>query len=109
MPKRTIVVIDDCEVIRKQLKFMFREDHVVCFFNGESCLNYIAQNKIDLVITDINLPGISGNDILRSIRETKKVPVIAISGNDYGKGGGFTGFLKKPFNKSKFEQVYRLA
>lgn len=53
-----------------------------CVNSGERCLSYLEQNQTDLVLMDISLPGISGKDAARRIRQASvlaHVPIIALT------------------------------
>lgn len=76
--------------------------------DGEEALQVIAQEPVDLVLTDIQMPKMNGMELLHQIRkrdETKDLPVIALSGQpdvspaDYLEKG-FNGSLLKPYSSS---------
>ena len=82
--------------------------------NAESGIAIARAKRPDVIIMDINLPGISGYEALEILRdgdETKKIPVIAISANamlkdvEKGKVAGFLNYITKPINVSHFLQV----
>jgi CheY-like chemotaxis protein len=75
--------------------------------DAENCLIMIQQTRPDLVLMDINLPGMNGLEALRILKsdpETATIPVIAVSAaampRDVRAGleAGFAGYLTKPFN-----------
>jgi CheY-like chemotaxis protein len=77
-------------------------------------LELVSKHKPDLVLVDINLPGMSGYEVLRRLRaneETKGIPVIAVSANvmpeDIEKGlqSGFDDYITKPIDIKKFKNV----
>lgn len=74
---------------------------------GEEGLELICKDKYDLILLDINLPGINGFEVLAKIRnadELKNIPVIAVSANamenfvEHAKNNGFTDFITKPIH-----------
>lgn len=74
--------------------------------NGQEALESLAQNWIDLVITDINMPQMNGLELVRRMaadRQLSTTPVIVISteGSEERinelKALGIAGFLRKPF------------
>ncbi len=80
----TILVIDDDQDILDLLLFNFqREGYRVCrSANGREGLDFAIRNTPDLLILDIMLPGISGTEVLRHIRQvdaTRRLPVLVLS------------------------------
>jgi len=77
----TILVVDDEPQIRRTLRsslaaagYGVREAA-----NGEAALAAIREQMPDLLIIDINMPGMSGFEVCREIRETSEVPIIMLS------------------------------
>jgi len=77
-------------------------------------LELAAEHKPDLILLDINLPGISGFEVLRHLRQreaTRDKPVIAISANvmpkDIKKGleAGFDRYITKPIDLAELLQA----
>lgn len=101
-----ILLIDD----DRELGFMIRDFlaaeklQVTIRRNGEDGVEAFASGAFDLVILDIMMPGISGLDVLKKIRQTSNVPVIMLTarGDDIdriiGLEFGADDYLPKPFN-----------
>lgn len=79
--------------------------------SGELCIDLAIENKPDLILLDINLPGIDGYkvfEILKNYDETSNIPVIAISANamsediDQARFLGFSDYITKPINIPTF-------
>ena len=77
--------------------------------NGKNGLHHIAENKVDLVLMDLRMPGMDGYTITKRIRANSNtnvntIPVIAISADftlsekENGEAIGFNDFILKPFN-----------
>lgn len=80
-----IVLIDDDDAVRRTTRLVLeRAGHQVLEANeGEAGLQLLAQDGVDLVITDIFMPGQDGIVTVRRIRkEFPRVKVIAVSGGD---------------------------
>lgn len=76
-----LLVVDDNEMNRDMLgRRLSRRGHsVLTAENGQQALDVIGQESIDVVLLDIMMPGISGIDVLRTVRETytaSDLPVI---------------------------------
>jgi len=81
------------------------------FKNPIDALQDIRENSSDLIITDLSMPGMSGLDLLESIRQTDiEVPVIMITGFSTEDNAikalrlGATDFIKKPYDADELIQ-----
>lgn len=114
--KRTnILVIDDEEMVRNILeKLLIQSGHnVVTVSSGKEGLEIFNQGGIDLVFTDIGMPGMSGWDVTQAVKEIDpNVPVALITGwgiqvdDEKMKESGADLILNKPF---KINQVVDLV
>jgi two-component system phosphate regulon response regulator PhoB len=81
--KKTILVIEDESGLLMALKERLEEDfNVIVSQTGEEGLEQIKASLPDLVLLDLMLPGISGEEVLKNIKEksrTKDLPVIILS------------------------------
>jgi CheY-like chemotaxis protein len=104
-----VVVIDDNETNRLLLQriLAFRPGlEVLTASDGQRGLELVRERKPDLVLTDINLPTMGGEEILRTLKsnpETAHIPVIVVSGDVTPQTrrrlleAGAQAFLEKPF------------
>lgn len=108
-----ILFIDDEQFILGGLKRLFRDYrdrwHMLFALNGKEALEYIRNQKIDLIITDIRMPGMSGLELLsllKSDEKTKYIPVIVVTGfqdsalKHQALELGAEDLLNKPVNKA---------
>jgi two-component system response regulator CpxR len=101
-----ILLIDDDQELGAMLTDFLAADHLTLTASntGENGLQAFAQGEFDLLILDIMLPGISGLDVLKTIRQKSNVPVIMLTarGDDIdriiGLEFGADDYLAKPFN-----------
>ncbi|WP_084284890.1 hybrid sensor histidine kinase/response regulator [Solirubrobacter soli] len=82
----TVLVVDDQEAVRElTVKILQQHDaHVVGAANGEEALTLLAQHEeaIDVVVTDIVMPGMSGTELARRLRgERPGLPLVYFSGH----------------------------
>lgn len=84
--KRVLIVEDDPFIMDiSSIKLSEHGYDVLAIKDGESALQALKRSQFDAVILDIDLPDISGYEILRSIRKnggTKDLPVIVFSNRD---------------------------
>lgn len=79
--QKQILLIEDDEVIHSSLKkFLLQEGYqVISAYDGEYALSLFEENEIHLILLDLIIPKLSGEMVLRQIRQTSKVPVMVIS------------------------------
>jgi two-component system, LuxR family, response regulator FixJ len=103
----TVHIIDDDDALRESLAFLLgtaRID-VVTHASAAAFMEAIPGAKLSCVITDVRMPGMSGIDLLKRLREMKiEVPVIVITGHGdvplavEAMKVGAIDFLEKPFD-----------
>ena len=75
-----ILIIEDNNDIHEILKDLFETEHrVFSAYSGTEGLLVFAQEKIDLVLLDIMLPGKNGDQVLAEIRKSSQIPVVMLT------------------------------
>ena len=109
-----ILIVDDDQNIRKVLKDLLEKEgvHVLSAHNVDMALSFIEQQDLDLIVTDLKMPGKSGMDLLAVVHERKPaLPIILITA--YGnieaavmamKKGAYD-FITKPFDEQELLNV----
>lgn len=107
--KKTVLVVDDMAAILEHAKQILKDDYkVIPCMSAKQALDVISKRKPDIVLTDINMPDMSGYDLLTSIKsnpETKDIPVLLISAEmtseieAKGFEMGADDFILKPFSQ----------
>ena len=79
-----ILVVEDEASYRETLAILLpKEGHeVVVAADGHEALARFADSQPDLILLDLMLPGISGNEVCRTIRQTSNVPIIMLTAKD---------------------------
>ena len=103
---KLIYIADDEANIRDAIRaFLEAEGYRVrTFENGEELLKVFPEHPCDLIILDIMMPGLSGFDVCRKIRETSTVPIIMLTARDAdidyatGLSLGSDDYFTKPFS-----------
>ena len=106
MKRHLILVIDDEAAIVRLVRAKLQTDGytVVSAGNGETGLQLVEDERPDLVILDVMMPGMDGFETLRRLREQSRVPVIMLtaraSDRDKLRGleSGADDYVTKPFN-----------
>ena len=110
--KKRIVAVDDSNMVLKTLKNMLdkEEYELHAFSSGTRALEFLEQKeKIpDLIILDIEMPIMSGYDVLKRIKQIlylRAVPVLFLTSNNAKKevvkavSGGANDYMVKPIDK----------
>lgn len=115
-----IIIIDDEPKIRKGLSKILNMHPgwtvLDTFTEGESAIRFLAENPVDVVITDIHMPGMTGLDMIARIKETnKKLSFVILSGYgrfEYAQRAidlGVKKFLMKPTSPEEVIMWQRLS
>jgi len=102
---KSILVVDDEHHLRRMIMEICEESGYRCLEaqNGDAALDVIDREQIDLVITDIEMPGIHGIHLTEQIKAADGPDVIMITGysTDFSYGeaidSGASDFIQKPF------------
>ena len=106
MPKNKILLLeDDVNLSETVEEFLSDEGYeVICVYDGISAEEKIYEQKFDLLLLDVNVPGINGFELLKKIRvEGNETPAIFItslnSTDDLSDGyeSGCDDYIRKPF------------
>ncbi len=108
MSKQKLLLADDSITIQKVVNLTFADEgiEVVCVGDGNSAMEKFVESIPDLVMVDVNMPGLDGYRICEMIKqddETKHVPVILLVGSfepfdeDEARRVGANDYLTKPF------------
>ena len=105
LPGRIVVVDDDPTVADVVGRYLIRDGHTVeCVHDGAEALRRIAEDRPDLVVLDLMLPGIDGLEVCRRLRERWPIPVVMLTalGDETDRLAGFEigadDYVTKPFS-----------
>lgn len=103
-----LLLVDDIKANVNLLQLNLKKDyHIDVAFDGESALEQVAKNPPDLILLDIQMPGIDGYEVCRRLKknkETEKIPIVFITSKneeeDETKGLelGAIDYIIKPFS-----------
>jgi two-component system NtrC family response regulator len=111
---QVILIVDDEEGVRDGLSELLKDEGyaVVCAEDGEEALNILRTTSIDLILTDMRMPGMSGIDLLKKVHEINdELGVIIITG--YGEiesyieamSFGAMEYVSKPFKANELRFI----
>ena len=102
---KTILIIEDEKKIRRFLQLELEHEgySVVTAEDGEEGLNKVKNNHYDIVLLDLMLPKLSGEEVCKEIREFSEIPIIILTAKDQTLNKvelldmGADDYLTKPF------------
>lgn len=113
---KCVLTVDDSKTMRDMVRFTLKGAgfSVVEAEDGVQALSVLESNKVDLIITDINMPNMDGVTLVKRVRgggAHRAVPILVLTteGGEAkkadGKAAGATGWIVKPFTPDKLIQV----
>jgi DNA-binding response OmpR family regulator len=111
MSDKTIMVVDDVESNRVLLKMILEDDfNIVECSSGQECLDQVSQEVPDIILLDVNMPGMTGYEVcteLRKHKESSVVPIVFVSAMDNveehlaGFEAGGNEYITKPIDPER--------
>jgi two-component system chemotaxis response regulator CheY len=113
---KTVLSVDDSVTMRQMIAFTLTKAgyEVLEAGDGVEALAVAASRKLDLVITDVNMPNMDGITLVQRLRAQSAhrfTPILVLTteaGQDFkqrGKEAGATGWIVKPFSPDKLMEV----
>lgn len=114
----TVLTVDDSRSLRAALRETLEEigHQVLEAEDGLHGLQVLADNAVDLVITDLNMPRLDGIGFIRRVRAEERfagLPIVMLTTEGQadrmreGKSAGATAWIVKPFNELQIEMLLR--
>ena len=119
MSKR-ILTIDDSKTMRDMLMLTLAEAgfDVLQAVDGQDGLDVLVNERVDVVITDINMPRMDGYEVIRQLRskpEHKDTPILVLTTEseadkrNIAREAGATGWMVKPFDPDRLIETVRMV
>jgi two-component system chemotaxis response regulator CheY len=115
---KRILTIDDSKTMRDMLRFTLVDAgyDVLQAVDGQDGLDVLRKERVDVVITDINMPKLDGYGVIRHLRADAgydDTPILVLSTEcdqktkDIGRDAGATGWLVKPFDPDQLVEIVK--
>lgn len=115
---KKFLVVDDSASIRQLVSFTLTEagHEVLAAENGRDAVEKLSGSKIDMVITDLNMPDMDGIELIRKLRsmdDYRFSPILMLTTESQeakkqeGKRAGASGWIVKPFTPQQLLEVIR--
>jgi YesN/AraC family two-component response regulator len=111
-----VLVVDDMQVMRSLLISslrMLNVQHIQEAHNAQTALQIFSKNKIDIIFLDINMPDVSGLELIKHFRSLNpSIFIVMVSGEsslDNVKQSialGAKGFIVKPYTTGKIKAMF---
>lgn len=102
---KKILVVEDDNTIHKIIEDILKKEHyiVISAYSGTEAISIIENDNIDLILLDLMLPGINGEDIVKKANKTLPIIVISAKTSSVDKAKvlleGANDYITKPFEK----------
>lgn len=101
-----VLVVEDEQSLREPLVYLLKKEgfDTLEAADGLQAVDIFNANEVDLILLDLMLPGISGNEVCRIIRQTSQVPIIMLTAKDseidkvVGLEIGADDYVTKPYS-----------
>ncbi|MEY4639165.1 MAG: hypothetical protein RLY13_163 [Actinomycetota bacterium] len=101
-----VLIVEDEQSLREPLVYLLKKEgfETAEAEDGQKAIEIFDKGGIDLILLDLMLPGISGNEVCRIIRQTSQVPIIMITAKDseidkvVGLEIGADDYVTKPYS-----------
>jgi two-component system chemotaxis response regulator CheY len=115
---KSIITVDDSASVRQMVSFTLKGAgyDILEAGDGKDALAKLAGKKVDMVITDLNMPNMNGIELIKSLRANpsfKFVPIVLLTTESQatkkqeGKAAGATGWIVKPFKPEQLLSVVK--
>jgi two-component system chemotaxis response regulator CheY len=109
---------DDSASVRQMVAFTLKQNgyEVIEAVDGKDALQKLTGKKVDLLLTDLNMPNLDGLGLIRGVRAgslNKFIPIIMLTTESQdskkaeGKAAGATGWIVKPFKPEQLLAVVK--
>ncbi|HPE36765.1 MAG TPA: response regulator [Spirochaetales bacterium] len=108
-----ILIVDDSAAIRQSVTYILQQEGIETLEAAdgvEGLAKLDAEDRLDCIITDVNMPNMDGISFIKKARENPKfkfTPILVLTTESQGgkmnegKEAGATGWIVKPFNAEK--------
>lgn len=119
MAKR-VMTVDDSATVRSALLTSLEEaGYEVCLAkDGEEALHMLQNERIDMLVTDLNMPKMNGIELITEVRRmpgNRFMPIIMLTSETQpelkiaGKNAGASGWVTKPFKPKQLQAVAKMV
>lgn len=115
---KIIMTADDSASVRQMVAFTLKQNgyEVIEAADGQDALTKLSAKKVDMLLTDLNMPKLDGIGLIKGVRASglnKFIPIVMLTTESQdskkaeGKSAGATGWIVKPFKPEQLVAVVK--
>jgi two-component system chemotaxis response regulator CheY len=115
---KLIMTVDDSASVRQMVAFTIKQNgyEVIEAVDGQDALAKLATQKVDMLLTDLNMPKLDGIGLIKGVRGSslnRFIPIIMLTTESQdsmkaaGKAAGASGWIVKPFKPEQLVGVIK--
>lgn len=115
---KVIMTADDSASVRQMVSFTLKQGgyEVIEAVDGKDALQKLGNQRVDMLITDLNMPNLDGIGLIkgaRALTSCKFIPIVMLTTESQdgrkqeGKAAGATGWIVKPFKPEQLMAVVK--
>ena len=115
---KLIMTADDSASVRQMVAFTLKQNgyDVIEAVDGQDALQKLGAKKVDMLLTDLNMPKLDGIGLIKGVRASalnKFIPIVMLTTESQdskkaeGKAAGATGWIVKPFDPVRLVDAVR--
>ena len=115
---RLIMTADDSASVRQMVAFTIKQNgyEVIEAVDGQDALTKLATQKVDMLLTDLNMPNLDGIGLIKGVRGStlnKFITIVMLTTESQdsmkaaGKAAGASGWIVKPFKPDQLAAVIK--
>jgi len=115
---KVIMTADDSASVRQMVAFTLKQNGytVVEAVDGRDALTKLSSHKVDMLLTDLNMPNLDGIGLIKGVRSgtlNKFIPIVMLTTESQdskkaeGKSAGASGWIVKPFKPEQLITVIK--
>jgi two-component system, chemotaxis family, chemotaxis protein CheY len=115
---KLIMTADDSASVRQMVAFTLKQNgyEVIEAVDGQDALQKLSAKKVDMLLTDLNMPKLDGIGLIKGVRASalnKFIPIVMLTTESQdskkaeGKSAGATGWIVKPFKPEQLIAVIK--
>ena len=115
---KLIMTADDSASVRQMVAFTIKQNgyEVIEAVDGQDALAKLSNQKVDMLLTDLNMPNLDGIGLIKGVRSNgpnKFIPIVMLTTESQdtkkseGKAAGASGWIVKPFKPDQLVAVIK--